>query len=39
MITCFGKEFNACKSPLTFIDPDAKTLDCMKKLILLMMAK
>jgi len=35
-VSIFGKEFNACKSPLTFIDPDAKTLGNMKQLILLL---
>jgi len=34
-IAIFGKEFHACKCPLTFIDPDAKTLEHMKKLMLL----
>lgn len=36
LVTIFDKEFNACKSPLTFIDPNAKTLDKIKQLILLL---
>jgi len=36
LVSIFGKEFNACKSPLTFINPDAKTLENMKQLILLL---
>ena len=36
LITICGKDFNACKSPLTFVEPDAKTLENIKKLILLL---
>jgi len=33
--TIFGKEYEStCHSPLQFIDPDAKTLDNIKKLLL-----
>jgi len=34
-VEIFGKEFHTCKSPLTFIDPEAQTLANMKKLLLL----
>jgi len=36
IVAIFGKEFNVCKSPLTFLDPDAETLENMKQLILLL---
>jgi len=34
LVTIFGKEFNTCKSPLTFINPDAQTLAHIKMLML-----
>jgi len=34
-VAIFGKEFNACKSPLTFIEPSNQILSSMKKLLLL----
>ena len=36
-VNIFGKEFdNICNSPLMFTNPDAKTLEAVKKLILLL---
>ena len=36
----FGKEFeNLCKCPMQFIDPDAETLENMKKLLLILKQK
>ena len=39
LVSVFGKAFNTCKCPLTFIDPDVDTLAHIKKLILLMRAR